>query len=231
MLYITAKKAFIDLGDHLQRARRSDYWDTFSLYLENTEDDDPAIKDEELARKLSENRIESNKRLNAVFQKYTEKQEELKEIPIDIDTTSEEEDEGSNMDNNNDSEDDLSTDISNDEYNNNENIDKTLKENKSLVEKENDNINVKNINQNTDKVISNVAEINRSQEECNLESKTEDLAKENIVIISERENNNTIENNLVDIIVTTDNTVNMQTEMQKDPLAFSTNDTNGSKGL
>lgn len=78
----------------MQRIRHNDYWDTFSLYLENTEED-PATKNEELAKKLSENRVEGEKRLSAVFEEYSKKQEEMKEeINEDNDSVvSDEEDE------------------------------------------------------------------------------------------------------------------------------------------
>ncbi|KOX75480.1 Death domain-associated protein 6 [Melipona quadrifasciata] len=55
MLIVIAKKAFIGLGEYLQRCRRNDYWDTFSLFLEGKEDD-PALKDTELAEKLIKNK-------------------------------------------------------------------------------------------------------------------------------------------------------------------------------
>ncbi|XP_076635347.1 daxx-like protein [Colletes latitarsis] len=76
-----AKKAFIELGEFLQRSRRNDYWDTFSLFLEE-KDDDPALKDAELANKLMQNKIEGEKRLTNIFQEYVKKQEEVKELNI-----------------------------------------------------------------------------------------------------------------------------------------------------
>ncbi|XP_035737662.1 protein PFC0760c-like [Vespa mandarinia] len=72
-----AKKAFTNLGEHLQRARRNDYWDTFSLSLENKQED-PALKDHELAQKLRTNREIGEKKLSQVFQDYVKKQEEMK---------------------------------------------------------------------------------------------------------------------------------------------------------
>ncbi|XP_020285817.1 death domain-associated protein 6-like [Pseudomyrmex gracilis] len=121
-----AKKAFKEIGEHLQRIRRNDYWDTFSLYLENTEED-PATKNEELAKKLSENRVEGEKKLSAVFEKYSRKQEEMKEeiIQDDDSIASDEEDEsvldeelekdelseiGSDLENNSSEEPDVETD-------------------------------------------------------------------------------------------------------------------------
>ncbi|KOC65361.1 Death domain-associated protein 6, partial [Habropoda laboriosa] len=73
-----AKKAFIELGEYLQRCRRNDYWDTFSLFLEN-QDDDPALKDSVLAEKLMQNKKDGEKKLSNIFQEYVKKQEEMKE--------------------------------------------------------------------------------------------------------------------------------------------------------
>ncbi|OAD60480.1 Death domain-associated protein 6 [Eufriesea mexicana] len=106
-----AKKAFIDLGEYLQRCRRNDYWDTFSLYLENTEDD-PALKDMALAEKLVQNKRVGEKKLLNVFEEYVKKQEEMKDTITNSRTSSEnEEDEDSvendnEDDNENDNEDD-----------------------------------------------------------------------------------------------------------------------------
>lgn len=71
-----AKKAFTDLGEHLQRARRIDYWDTFSLFLENKQDD-PALKDQELAQKLRKNQELGQQKLTQIFQDFVKKQEEM----------------------------------------------------------------------------------------------------------------------------------------------------------
>lgn len=94
-----AKKAFTELGEYLQRSRRNDYWDTFSLSLEN-QDDDPALKDPELAEKLIQNKREGEKRLANVFQEYVKKQEEMKDEICDSKTSSEnEEDEEDSIEN------------------------------------------------------------------------------------------------------------------------------------
>nr|KAF7427722.1 hypothetical protein H0235_007416 [Vespula pensylvanica] len=71
-----AKKAFTNLGEHLQRARRNDYWDTFSLCLENKQED-PALIDRDLAQKLRTNREIGEQKLTQVFQDYVRKQEEM----------------------------------------------------------------------------------------------------------------------------------------------------------
>ncbi|XP_076661227.1 daxx-like protein isoform X2 [Halictus rubicundus] len=107
-----AKKAFIELGEYLQRSRRNDYWDTFSLYLENKEDD-PASKDAELAQKLVQNKREGEQRLASVFDEYVKKQENVKDSLIDANTSSSEEDEEESIENeegdkNNDEGDDIS---------------------------------------------------------------------------------------------------------------------------
>ncbi|XP_029040082.2 uncharacterized protein MAL13P1.304-like [Osmia bicornis bicornis] len=86
-----AKKAFTELGEYLQRSRRNDYWDTFSLFFENKDDDDPALKDRQLAEKLMQNKQEGEKRLANVFQEYVKKQEEKNDHSIDSETSSENE--------------------------------------------------------------------------------------------------------------------------------------------
>ncbi|XP_054016696.1 daxx-like protein isoform X2 [Hylaeus anthracinus] len=91
-----AKKAFTELGEYLQRSRRNDYWDTFSLFLENSGDDDPALKDPELAQKLMQNKKEGEKRLTNVFQEYVKKQEEMKDDATDTKTSSENEEDVEN---------------------------------------------------------------------------------------------------------------------------------------
>ncbi|XP_015429925.1 PREDICTED: death domain-associated protein 6-like [Dufourea novaeangliae] len=85
-----AKKAFTELGEYLQRSRRNDYWDTFSLFLENQEDD-PALKNPELAEKLIENKRLGEERLANVFELYVKKQVESKNNPEDDKTSSDEE--------------------------------------------------------------------------------------------------------------------------------------------
>nr|XP_034195866.1 uncharacterized protein MAL13P1.304-like [Osmia lignaria]XP_034195867.1 uncharacterized protein MAL13P1.304-like [Osmia lignaria]XP_034195868.1 uncharacterized protein MAL13P1.304-like [Osmia lignaria]XP_034195871.1 uncharacterized protein MAL13P1.304-like [Osmia lignaria] len=86
-----AKKAFTELGEYLQRSRRNDYWDTFSLFFENKDDDDPALKDRQLAEKLMQNKQEGEKRLANVFQEYVKKQEEKNDHSTDSETSSENE--------------------------------------------------------------------------------------------------------------------------------------------
>lgn len=101
MLFVIAKKAFVDLGEYLQRCRRNDYWDTFSLYLENTEDD-PALKDVTLAEKLMQNKRVGEKKLLNVFEEYVKKQEEMKDPITNSRTSSEnEEDEDDSIENDN----------------------------------------------------------------------------------------------------------------------------------
>ncbi|KAG7209566.1 hypothetical protein KM043_015643 [Ampulex compressa] len=100
-----AKKAFTELGQYLQRCRRNDYWDTFSLFLENKEDD-PALKDPALAERLRKNRVEGEKKLSNIFQEYVKKQEEMKDQQSNTKTLSDEEgDEDNSMDNEDEDED------------------------------------------------------------------------------------------------------------------------------
>ncbi|XP_015515729.1 uncharacterized protein LOC107221298 isoform X1 [Neodiprion lecontei] len=71
-----AKQAFLDLGAYLQRCRQSDYYDTFSLYLNN--DSDPALEDASLAEKLRKNKEIGRERLEKVFAEFVKKQDESK---------------------------------------------------------------------------------------------------------------------------------------------------------
>lgn len=72
--FVAAKEAFVKIGEHLKRARQRDYWDTFSLYLEE-EDDDPALKDSELCAELENNGLIGTRKMNSIFEEFTEKQE------------------------------------------------------------------------------------------------------------------------------------------------------------
>lgn len=100
-----AKKAFIDLGEHLQRCRRNDYWDTFSLFLENKEDD-PALKDMELAEKLMQNKRIGEKKLSDTFEEYVKKQEKMKDQITHSKKSENEEDDDDSIENNDDEEED-----------------------------------------------------------------------------------------------------------------------------
>ncbi|CAD1473303.1 unnamed protein product, partial [Heterotrigona itama] len=95
-----AKKAFSDLGDYLQKCRRDDYWDTFSLFLEGKEDD-PALKNAELTEKL----IQNKKMGETKLLKYTKKQEQTKDIKRSF-IENEDDDEDSVENNDDDDEDD-----------------------------------------------------------------------------------------------------------------------------
>lgn len=194
-IYIVAEKAFKELGEHLQRTRRNDYWDTFSLYLENTED--PAIKDENLARKLAENRTEGEKRLAAVFEKYVIKQNEMKDQGNEETTSEKEEDEGEDdasiIDDENKNETNSSSVITSESSDNEESISKTVKEN---LEKSKSNINTVNVCHSMDKAISNKTIADILHEKCNKTVKII-IDKENKVIISKNENK-IISENLVD---------------------------------
>jgi len=172
----------------LQRTRRNDYWDTFSLYLENTED--PAMKDTNLARKLADNRIEGEKRLAAVFQKYTNKQMEMKNQNIEVVTSEEEEDEEeeeeeeeSIIDDEDKNGDNLS--ITSETSDNEENTDKTVKESSLLIEKNKPDINIINVYHAMDKTVSN--KVDTLPEKCNETVKTK-VEKKNNTAVSKNEN-------------------------------------------
>lgn len=102
-MLIVAKKAFTGLGEHLQRCRRNDYWDTFSLFLEGKEDD-PALKDTELAEKLIQNKKTGETKLLSIFEEYTKKQEQMKDIKRSL--IENEDDDEDSVENNDDEEDD-----------------------------------------------------------------------------------------------------------------------------
>lgn len=181
----------------MQRTRRNDYWDTFSLFLENTED--PAIKDENLARKLTENRTEGEKRLAAVFEKYVIKQNEMKDQDNEETTSEKEEDEGEDdasiIDDENKNETNSSSVITSESSDNEESISKTVKENLPM-EKSKSNINTVNVCHSMDKAISNKAIADILHEKCNKTVKII-IDKENKVVVSKNENK-TISENLVD---------------------------------
>ncbi|XP_018355513.1 PREDICTED: putative uncharacterized protein DDB_G0267840 isoform X2 [Trachymyrmex septentrionalis] len=168
-----AEKAFKELGEYLQRSRRNDYWDTFSLYLENSED--PATKDKDLAKKLADNRIEGEKRLAAVFEKYTKKQTELRDQNNEgiISEEEEEEDEDEDEDEEieiesityEDNSDDILSVSSEENNEKEENANKTVKVNKLPVKKNKPNINVINIHHAMN--ISNKTIADTSPEKCN----------------------------------------------------------------
>lgn len=210
MIYIAAEEAFKELGEYLQRIRQNDYWDTFSLYLENTED--PAIKDANLAKKLADNRIEGEKRLAAVFEKYTKKQEEIKDQINEEIASEEEEDEEeeSIIDDEDNNEDNLSI-TSEKVSDNEEDIDNTVKENRLLMENNKPIINVCHIK---DKAIS--SKTDTLQEKCNKNIKIKTFVKTNDTAVSQNKNktinkkvvynscsNNTILKNIVKNVVDT----------------------------
>ncbi|PBC28521.1 Death domain-associated protein [Apis cerana cerana] len=107
-----AKDAFVALGKYLKQCRCNDYWDTFSLFLEN-EEDDPALKDPVLAEKLIQNQREGEKKLSNVFDTYVKKQEEMKSEDSKTSLENEEDEENSieNEDEDNDDDDVSEIDI------------------------------------------------------------------------------------------------------------------------
>ncbi|KAK0074292.1 hypothetical protein PV325_008560 [Microctonus aethiopoides] len=77
----TAKQAFIKLGEYLKHERQKDFYDTFSLMYDQS--DDPAMKHDELKVKLRENRELGEKKLNAIFDEYSRKQDKARSLGID----------------------------------------------------------------------------------------------------------------------------------------------------
>ncbi|XP_011864063.1 PREDICTED: glutamic acid-rich protein-like [Vollenhovia emeryi] len=190
-----AEDAFKDIGKHLQRARQNDYWDTFSLYLENKED--PAVKDKELARKLAENRIEGDKKLAAVFEKYVKKEMELKkqnngalvdeEEEEDEDEEEEEEEEEKETINDDKTDETLSM-TSEKDSNDEKDIDKTVKENKLPIDKNKPNINVVNAYCIVDEAVSNKTTADILQEKRLNETVKVNVLKKGDIAISKNEN-------------------------------------------
>lgn len=149
--------------------------------MENTEED-PALKDRELASKLADNRSEGEKRLAAVFEKYAKKQEEMKAQFVDNETsTGEENEEENSMDDANESNDNLSVNNVSDDDISEKDVE-MIKENKSeQTEKDkSNNISMVNMDRNVDKVNSSKAKTDTLPERCN---------KNVEIIASARENN------------------------------------------
>ncbi|PVD22521.1 hypothetical protein C0Q70_18335 [Pomacea canaliculata] len=82
-----SREAFLDVGEALQNRRHKDFISTFrsKQTLEFRSDQDPALFDEDLQRKLNENRRIGMSRLDEVVSKYSNLQfetgEEPKEVP------------------------------------------------------------------------------------------------------------------------------------------------------
>lgn len=202
-LYIAAKKAFLELGEYLQRARQQDYWDTFSLYLE-TMDEDPATNDKELARKLTSNRIEGEKKLTAVFEKYSKKQEEVNDQVVSSETSTEDEseDDDVNRDEDEDKEKDNDSDLSlrtlnNEDNDSNENTEGEV-QNKEKVQhnilstdrnkESTTNANTISVSRDTDRIASAKTE-NKEKSDKNAEAKAS--TREADATVSKNENNKT----------------------------------------
>lgn len=176
------------------------------MYLENDEED-PAVRDTDLAQKLNDNRIEGEKRLAAVFAKYTKKQEEIKEQnDVEKSSSSEEEEEEEEKESvvDDKNKDDVSvTSLTEVESDNEEDINEKVKD-KSLVVK-----NDVNINGNTDKGMSNKTILDVLPQKCKTD-KVKILMKENIIVLKNEDqitgkkigyktyNNNTVAKDVID---------------------------------
>ncbi|XP_067211314.1 glutamic acid-rich protein-like [Linepithema humile] len=202
-----AKKAFQELGEHLQRSRQNDYWDTFSLYLDNAKED-PAVKDQALARKLADNRMEGEKRLAAVFEKYAQQQKEIKEQDNDDETASEEEVEEEEEEEEDDDDDDDDDDDEEEEEEEveEEEEDEEVKEEKKKKEKEKkDEKGEESIVNDEDKSQNNVPVISLSDEDNvteDIDKTIEDIAKiiKKKKFIEKDKNNINIVNQDIDIL-------------------------------
>ncbi|XP_014601589.1 PREDICTED: death domain-associated protein 6 [Polistes canadensis] len=182
-----AKKAFTDLGEHLQRARRIDYWDTFSLFLENKQDD-PALKDLELAQKLRKNQEVGQQKLTQIFQDFVKKQEEMNSPEKktntengdneDSDIESKDEDENSDVESKDEDENSEEDDEDKDE-----NIDNSLEDDENENKDDYDNDNEKEDTENKQIIInseSNENEIksNSPENETRLEKDLSNTCKD-----------------------------------------------------
>ncbi|XP_036138605.1 DNA ligase 1 isoform X2 [Monomorium pharaonis] len=162
-----AEKAFKEIGEHLQRTRRNDYWDTFSLFLENKED--PATKDRNLAKKLADNRIEGNKRLAAVFDKYEQKEiklgEQMDEGTISEEEEDEDEDEEEETDTTN-NEDKIDHLFVTKQKTNNEDNKKSINKTVNIISIKNKPVNMVNTCHSMDKAILNKTVADTAQKKC-----------------------------------------------------------------
>lgn len=200
---IVAKKAFAELGELLQRSRQNDYWDTFSLYLENA-DEDPAVKDKELADKLACNRREGQSKLAAVFEEYVKKEEQLKEQiynginsedmdddhkNIDDDEDDDDEDENEGRDKNIDT---LSLHTSsNEESDNVKDVDETRQNN--VIPAERNNNKTVNVDRDINRIASDKTKRTAPiEEKCNNKTEVNTSTKENHVPVSKGENKTAI---------------------------------------
>lgn len=145
----------------MQRMRRQDCYDTLRTYLKKTKREDPAVNNRELAKKLSENRVEGEKRLAAVFEKYSKKQDEVKEdvnqdedsvVSEDDDEEEEEEEKESITDDESKFKDDLFA-ISSDSENSASEADETKTDKKVKIELEKNKENDANANKGVNKNI------------------------------------------------------------------------------
>ncbi|XP_043500422.1 death domain-associated protein 6-like isoform X1 [Polistes fuscatus] len=169
-----AKKAFTDLGEHLQRARRIDYWDTFSLSLENKQDD-PALKDQELAQKLRKNQEIGQQKLTQIFQDFVKKQEEMKS-PENKASTENSDTEDSNVESKDEDENSEEDDEDEDDFDNDSEDTEDTEDNKSITSSES----------NKNEIKSNSPE-NEIRLEKDLSKTCKDKDNEDIVITNVKE--------------------------------------------
>ncbi|XP_014478354.1 PREDICTED: uncharacterized protein LOC106746336 [Dinoponera quadriceps] len=220
-----AKKAFVEIGELLQRARRNDYWDTFSLYLENQEED-PAIKDKVLAQKLAHNRIEGDKRLAAVFEQYTKKQEELKDQAADSGTTTEDESDMDDYDKDDDDKDEykdndtqsiytLSTEVDTSD----ENIDEIIPNDVLPAERSKS---PANVSRDTSRIAPGKIETSVPQERCIKRAETKTSARESDVSNKSQSKTVIIEEKVSRAIVVSRNAIGTVAKTPEDSLPTST---------
>ena len=89
-----AHDTFTEVGNGLQRRRVDDFIQNFGSYLtdEYKPDEDPALCDGELRKRLIENRKTGKKRLDEVVEKFAQKQEQSGDNEDDDDDDDDEDD-------------------------------------------------------------------------------------------------------------------------------------------
>lgn len=114
-----AKEAFEKIGVYLKRCRQRDYWDTFSVFLDD-EDDDPSLKDPELSEKLNQNGALGHRKMESLFEEFTAKQNNIGEQKNANDSdnesadSNEDEDDSENPDDSANKDDQVETEIDDD---------------------------------------------------------------------------------------------------------------------
>lgn len=195
------------------------------MYLDNAEED-PALKDEELAEKLNDNDRKGKEMLMAVFEKYAKKQDEMKEQYADETTTEEEESSSIDEEDTDISVHDLSDEDDNDNEDDINDINVINEINEINEVKEEDRNNLNTVNLQTNEVVSNKTKTDMQEKDNEVEIKT--CTKGNSETALERENKITSEpgqtcGTISNTFVAVKNIKSVDTKTQKDTLSSTTN--------